>query len=92
MQVEPVHAVQSGPWCPTSHTPAVDHDVFRVDEDAPKEEEVPSTKPTSTTLSSVLDNMIVLEELIKELVGLIVARRALGVDQVGFVVRHNGTR
>lgn len=38
----------------------------------------------SVPLSHVLDNCIILEELVKELVGVITARRALGIDQVGF--------
>lgn len=41
--------------------------------------------PERMSLSSVLDNCIVLEELVKELVALIVARRAMGIDQVGYV-------
>lgn len=36
------------------------------------------------SLSRVLDNCIILEEFIKELVGLINARRALGIDEVKF--------
>ncbi|KAL1412923.1 hypothetical protein Q8F55_000672 [Vanrija albida] len=40
---------------------------------------------TKASLTSILDNCIVLEELIKELVAIITARRALGVDQVGFM-------
>ena len=37
------------------------------------------------TLSSVLDNTILLEELIKELVALVEVRRSWGVDAVSFV-------
>ncbi|BEI94159.1 uncharacterized protein CcaverHIS019_0606180 [Cutaneotrichosporon cavernicola] len=63
-------------------------DKFREpDEPKPKPEPESKQKRTVTTLSGVLDNMIVLEELIKELVGVIVSRRALGIDQVGFVRR-----
>jgi hypothetical protein len=36
-------------------------------------------------MSQVLDNCVVLEEFLKEVVAVISARRALGVDQVGFV-------
>ncbi|EIW73691.1 hypothetical protein TREMEDRAFT_42491 [Tremella mesenterica DSM 1558] len=36
-------------------------------------------------LTRILDNCVVLEEFIKELVGVISARRALGVDQVGYM-------
>lgn len=41
--------------------------------------------PERMSLTSVLDNCIVLEELVKELVAVIVARRAMGIDQVGYV-------
>lgn len=37
------------------------------------------------SLSTVLDNCVILEEFSKETVALIVARRMLGVDQVGFI-------
>lgn len=37
------------------------------------------------SLSTVLDNCVILEEFLKETVALIVARRMLGVDQVGFI-------
>ena len=41
--------------------------------------------PKRVTLSSVLDNCVILEEFLKEMVAVITARRALGIDQVGFV-------
>ena len=44
-----------------------------------------SVTPRKVTLSSVLDNCVVLEEFLKETVAVITARRALGIDQVGFV-------
>ncbi|ORX40138.1 Retinoic acid induced 16-like protein-domain-containing protein [Kockovaella imperatae] len=44
-----------------------------------------SPSRTRVTLSSVLDNCVILEEFLKEIVAVITARRALGVDQVGFV-------
>ncbi|WVF69213.1 hypothetical protein IAT40_003989 [Kwoniella sp. CBS 6097] len=40
---------------------------------------------TRVKLSVILDNCVILEEFIKELVAVITARRALGIDQVGFV-------
>lgn len=43
------------------------------------------TGPKRVTLSSILDNCVILEEFLKEIVAIITARRALGVDQVGFV-------
>lgn len=41
--------------------------------------------PERMSLTTVLDNCVVLEELVKELVAIIVARRAMGIDQVGYV-------
>lgn len=90
VDVEPVYPVQGGPWRP-NHRAALS-DPFRDDGDETEEaaigEEPPLPQANATTLSSILDNMIVLEELIKELVALIVARRAMGIDQVGFVARR----
>lgn len=37
------------------------------------------------SLSTVLDNCVILEEFLKETVALIVARRMLGIDQIGFI-------
>jgi hypothetical protein len=51
--------------------------------DAP--EPVAELGPKKVTLSSVLDNCVVLEEFLKEIVAVITARRALGIDQVSFV-------
>jgi hypothetical protein len=36
------------------------------------------------SLSTILDNCIILEEFVKELIGAINARRALGIDSVSF--------
>lgn len=44
--------------------------------------------PSTASLTAVLDNCIVLDELVKELVAVITARRALGIDQVGYVTRQ----
>ncbi|WVQ80678.1 hypothetical protein IAT38_002783 [Cryptococcus sp. DSM 104549] len=41
--------------------------------------------PQKVSLSRILDNCVILEEFLKEVVAVITARRALGVDQVGFV-------
>lgn len=38
-----------------------------------------------TTLSSVLDNTILLEELVKELLAIVQVRRSWGIDAVGFI-------
>lgn len=99
VDVEPVHPVLHGQWRRATPVLGAGHDVFRDADDADaddqhveKEREGGEGREegTTTTLSSVLDNMIVLEELIKELVAVIVARRALGIDQVGFVARGRG--
>jgi hypothetical protein len=97
LDVEPVLAVQAGRWKGAngragnesgngsgnghSHGSGSERDD---EEDAhTRPPEIPT--PSRTSLSAVLDNCIVLEELIKELVALITARRALGIDQVGFI-------
>ncbi|WWC62610.1 uncharacterized protein I303_105207 [Kwoniella dejecticola CBS 10117] len=41
--------------------------------------------PRKVNLNLILDNCVILEEFIKELVAIITARRAMGIDQVGFV-------
>ncbi|KAF8077958.1 Retinoic acid induced 16-like protein-domain-containing protein [Lyophyllum atratum] len=53
-------------------------------EDEPAERER-STKPESVTLSQLLDNVVILEESIKELVAIIHARRSLGIDSVRYL-------
>lgn len=49
---------------------------------------VPPSKPRETpivTLSTILDNVIVLEEFIKELASIIFVRRSVGIDSIRFV-------
>ncbi|WRT67743.1 uncharacterized protein IL334_004715 [Kwoniella shivajii] len=41
--------------------------------------------PKKVSLSVILDNCVLLEEFIKELVAIITVRRAIGIDQVGFI-------
>ena len=48
-------------------------------------EEKPSGKPTHVTLSQLLDNVVILEESIKELVAIIHARRSLGIDSIRYL-------
>lgn len=43
-----------------------------------------SNDPTTVKLDQVLDNCIIMEEFIKEIVAIINARRALGIDPVGY--------
>lgn len=42
--------------------------------------------PSEVTLSTILDNVILLEEFIKELAAIVCVRRSLGIDGVRFVV------
>lgn len=84
---------QSGPW--TSAQPskwnADEDDVFGAGSQwggyaaaRPEGGDLNRGKGTQVTLSQLLDNVVVLEECIKELVAIIHARRSLGID----LVRH----
>jgi len=42
-------------------------------------------KSSNVTLSQLLDNVVILEESIKELVAIIHARRSLGIDSVRYL-------
>ncbi|KAF5315746.1 hypothetical protein D9611_004683 [Ephemerocybe angulata] len=53
------------------------------DEEEEVEEEV--FRPQTVTLSQLLDNVVILEESIKELVAIIHARRSLGIDALRYV-------
>ncbi|KAG7452527.1 uncharacterized protein BT62DRAFT_958440 [Guyanagaster necrorhizus] len=94
--VEPLTAPapSSGPWTPTKRTwNAEEDEVFSsgfadnqepnpfVEED---EVEVKESMPT-VTLSRLLDNVVILEESMKELVAIIHARRSLGIDSVRYL-------
>lgn len=48
-------------------------------------EDLHGGKATQVTLSQLLDNVVILEECIKELVAIIHARRSLGIDLVRYV-------
>ncbi|KAJ7582727.1 Retinoic acid induced 16-like protein-domain-containing protein [Mycena floridula] len=49
------------------------------------EEEESTTKMANITLSQLLDNVVILEESIKELVAIIHARRSLGIDSIRYL-------
>lgn len=51
-----------------------------------KSESESKGKGRQVSLSTVLDNCVILEEFLKETVALIVARRMLGIDQIGFII------
>ncbi|KAK7446373.1 hypothetical protein VKT23_004226 [Stygiomarasmius scandens] len=92
--IAPVPA--SSPWTPMKKPRwnADEEDVFgsgwterpketsTVEED---EDELLGEKSTSVTLSRLLDNVVILEESIKELVAIIHARRSLGIDSVRYL-------
>lgn len=46
---------------------------------------VPPSSPPTVSLSTILDNVIVLEEFVKELAAIVYVRRAVGIDAVRFV-------
>lgn len=88
----------SGPWAPAKSNKwdADDDDPFSSgnqwgekpsttvgedDEDGPQR----VGKATNVTLSQLLDNVVILEESIKELVAIIHARRSLGIDSVRYL-------
>jgi Retinoic acid induced 16-like protein/Family of unknown function (DUF5917) len=85
----------TGPWSPAKKTQwsAAEEDVFiagahwgdetqdRIPE--PKEELGPAV--IKVTLSQLLDNVVILEESIKELTATVHARRSLGIDAIRYV-------
>jgi hypothetical protein len=88
--------IASGPWSPTRLTslPTMERTRSALsqggdDSATPSilnhDETGRDAGPRRVSLSQVLDNCVILEEFLKELVAVITARRALGVDQVGFV-------
>jgi Family of unknown function (DUF5917) len=95
--VEPFEAPSpsEGPWTPARllRFSAEEEDVFSSSwEERPRnaagsssqrEEQVQG--PETVTLSRLLDNIVILEESIKEMASIIQARRALGIDAVRFI-------
>jgi len=83
----------TSPWTPakSGKWSAAEDDVFTSsgwNEDAFEAQDEPeerSKKPESVTLSQLLDNVVILEESIKELVAIIHARRSLGIDSVRYL-------
>lgn len=91
-------APNTGPWTPAKSTTAKwnadEDDVFTsssqwgtkeevVMEDEEVHEEEQQVK--TVTLSRLLDNVVILEESIKELVAIIHARRSLGIDSIRYL-------
>ncbi|KAJ7172488.1 Retinoic acid induced 16-like protein-domain-containing protein [Mycena filopes] len=91
--VAPVPA--SGPWTPakSSRWTADEEDVFgsvwsdktRTAEPESMDDSPRPEKLANVTLSQLLDNVVILEESIKELVAIIHARRSLGIDSVRYL-------
>ncbi|KAK7014873.1 Retinoic acid induced 16-like protein-domain-containing protein [Favolaschia claudopus] len=86
----------SGPWTPakSAQWSAEEEDVFGggVWSNQPRTSEPQSTskpddsqRPATVTLSQLLDNVVILEESIKELVAIIHARRSLGIDSIRYM-------
>ena len=64
-----------------------DEDVFTTqwNKNLDEDEDESGGKSNAVTLSQLLDNVVILEESIKELVALIQARRSLGIDGVRYL-------
>jgi len=74
-------AFASGQWSDTS----LADKLGRVVQEKLEEEEQQERKVTHVTLSQLLDNVVILEECMKELVAIIHARRSLGIDSVRYL-------
>ena len=95
--VEPFEAPSpsEGPWTPARPLKfsTEEEDVFSSGwEDRPRntansstQPEEPVQGPKTVTLSRLLDNIVILEESIKEMAAIIQARRALGIDAVRYI-------
>ena len=91
-------APSDGPWTPAKPKKwtAAEADVFAssgqwgegsvtAPEQQYEEEEESTPKVTHVTLSQLLDNVVILEECMKELVAIMHARRSLGIDGVRYL-------
>jgi hypothetical protein len=95
--VEPFEAPcpLEGPWMPARPLKfsAEEEDVFassweerpRKTADSSYRQNEPVQGPKTVTLSRLLDNIVILEESIKEMAAIIQARRALGIDAVRYM-------
>jgi len=95
--VEPFEAPcpLEGPWMPARSLKfsAEEEDVFSSGwEERPRktagssyQRKEPVQGPKTVTLSRLLDNIVILEESIKEMAAIIHARRALGIDAVRYM-------
>ncbi|KAH9005136.1 Retinoic acid induced 16-like protein-domain-containing protein [Lactarius hatsudake] len=95
--VEPFEAPSpsEGPWVPARHLKfsAEEEDVLSSGWDEKPRNTARSTShseeqaqgPRTVTLSRLLDNIVILEECIKEMAAVVQARRALGIDAVRYI-------
>ncbi|KAF8275030.1 Retinoic acid induced 16-like protein-domain-containing protein [Lactarius quietus] len=95
--VEPLEAPSpsEGPWIPARHIKfsAEEEDVLSSGWDDKSRNTAKSTShseeqaqgPRTVTLSRLLDNIVILEESIKEMAAVVQARRALGIDAVRYI-------
>ena len=95
--VEPLEAPSpsEGPWMPARHIKfsAEEEDVLSSGWDHKSRNTARSTAhseeqaqgPKTVTLSRLLDNIVILEESIKEMAAVVQARRALGIDAVRYI-------
>ena len=93
VKVEPFVAPvpSSGPWTPSKskNWSAMEEDVFgsgwveKAAEETQQDDKI--AQMSSVTLSQLLDNVVILEESIKELVAIIQARRSLGIDSLRYL-------
>jgi len=91
VKVEPFIAPipSSGPWTPSKskNWPVMEDDVFGSGwmEKVETHQDDKTAQMSSVTLSQLLDNVVILEENIKELVAIIHARRSLGIDSLRYL-------
>jgi hypothetical protein len=95
--VEPLEAPSpsEGPWIPARHInfSAEEEDVLSSGWDDKPRNTARSTShseeqaqgPKTVTLSRLLDNIVILEESIKEMAAVVQARRALGIDAIRYI-------
>ena len=95
--VEPLEAPSpsEGPWIPARHInfSAEEEDVLSSGwDDKPRNTAGPTSHseeqvqgPKTVTLSRLLDNIVILEESIKEMAAVVQSRRALGIDAVRYI-------
>jgi len=97
IEVEPYAAPTpfTGPWAPTKPKKWMDDDDLfssgwgegrNISQHREQDDdEVSGTKVQVITLSMLLDNVVILEEAMKELLAIIHARRALGIDSIRYI-------